>query len=132
MDARQRLPPHAGADRHPHRDRAARPAQGDLELGSRDLAAVRALIEHENARGIPCARIFLAGFSQGGAVAYTSALTHPERLAGVIALWISGFKVKRWLAGLMPVVIIPLGASLVVAVNTDASVKRLGKGDDRP
>jgi cytidyltransferase-like protein len=24
-----------------------------------------------------------------------------------------------------------LGASLVVAVNTDASVKRLGKGDDR-
>ena len=25
-----------------------------------------------------------------------------------------------------------LGASLVVAVNTDASVKRLGKGDDRP
>jgi rfaE bifunctional protein nucleotidyltransferase chain/domain len=25
-----------------------------------------------------------------------------------------------------------LGSSLVVAVNTDASVKRLGKGDDRP
>src|SRR5215218_3662656 len=25
-----------------------------------------------------------------------------------------------------------LGASLVVAANTDASVKRLGKGDDRP
>ncbi|MDO8177976.1 MAG: D-glycero-beta-D-manno-heptose 1-phosphate adenylyltransferase [Undibacterium sp.] len=25
-----------------------------------------------------------------------------------------------------------IGASLVVAVNTDASVKRLGKGDDRP
>lgn len=25
-----------------------------------------------------------------------------------------------------------LGAALVVAVNTDASVKRLGKGDDRP
>jgi rfaE bifunctional protein nucleotidyltransferase chain/domain len=25
-----------------------------------------------------------------------------------------------------------LGASLIVAVNTDASVKRLGKGDDRP
>lgn len=25
-----------------------------------------------------------------------------------------------------------LGASLVVAINTDASVKRLGKGDDRP
>ncbi len=25
-----------------------------------------------------------------------------------------------------------LGASLIVAVNTDASVKRLGKGDERP
>lgn len=25
-----------------------------------------------------------------------------------------------------------LGAGLVVAINTDASVKRLGKGDDRP
>ena len=51
---------------------------------SRD--AIRRLIERENVRGIPCARIFLAGFSQGGAVAYTTALTHPETLAGVIAL----------------------------------------------
>jgi phospholipase/carboxylesterase len=47
---------------------------------------VRALIARENARGIPHRRIFLAGFSQGGAVAYTAALTHPETLAGVIAL----------------------------------------------
>lgn len=28
----------------------------------------------------------LAGFSQGGAVAYTTALTHPEALGGIIAL----------------------------------------------
>ena len=35
-------------------------------------------------------------------------------VAGVIALWISGFKVKRWLAGLMPVVIIPLVVTAVV------------------
>ena len=47
---------------------------------SRDT--VRALIAHENARGIPVDRIFLAGFSQGGAVACTTALTHPEPLAG--------------------------------------------------
>lgn len=53
-------------------------------LRSRD--ALRALIARENRRGIPCPRIFLAGFSQGGAVAYTTALTHPERLAGLIAL----------------------------------------------
>ncbi len=35
-------------------------------------------------------------------------------LAGVLALWISSFKVKRWLAGLMPVVIIPLVVTAVV------------------
>ncbi|HXE37513.1 MAG TPA: carboxylesterase [Azonexus sp.] len=49
-------------------------------------AAIRLLIARENERGIPCANIFLAGFSQGGAVAYTTALTHPEKLAGIIAL----------------------------------------------
>ncbi|MFA7290735.1 MAG: carboxylesterase [Rhodocyclaceae bacterium] len=66
-----------------------------LEPGSRRVdqagilhsrAALRALIARENQRGIPAERIFLAGFSQGGAVAYTTALTHPERLAGLIAL----------------------------------------------
>lgn len=53
---------------------------------SRSRDAIRQLIAQENARGIPAARIFLAGFSQGGAVAYSTALTHPEALAGVIAL----------------------------------------------
>lgn len=48
--------------------------------------AIRRLIERENRRGVPCARIFLAGFSQGGAMAYTTALTHPEPLAGLVAL----------------------------------------------
>lgn len=48
--------------------------------------AVRALIARENARGVPSERIVLAGFSQGGAIAYTAALTHPQPLAGVIAL----------------------------------------------
>jgi len=47
---------------------------------------LRRLIERENGRGIAVDRIFLAGFSQGGAVAYTTALTHPEKLAGIIAL----------------------------------------------
>lgn len=53
-------------------------------LASRDI--VRAIIAREEDRGIPSQRIFLAGFSQGGAVAYLSALTHPAPLAGVIAL----------------------------------------------
>lgn len=48
--------------------------------------AIRRLIARENARGIPCERIFLAGFSQGGAIAYSTALTHPDKLAGIIAL----------------------------------------------
>ncbi|MBP0623945.1 alpha/beta hydrolase [Cupriavidus consociatus] len=48
--------------------------------------AIRALVARENARGIPCNRIVLAGFSQGGAIAYTAALTHPEPLAGIVAL----------------------------------------------
>ncbi len=53
-------------------------------LQSRQM--IRSLITRENQRGIPGRRIFLAGFSQGGAIAYTAALTHPESLAGVIAL----------------------------------------------
>lgn len=52
----------------------------------RSRAAIRRLIERENRRGVPCERIFVAGFSQGGAIAYATALTHGERLAGVIAL----------------------------------------------
>ncbi|WP_068806841.1 alpha/beta hydrolase [Thauera phenolivorans] len=53
-------------------------------LASRAL--IRGLIAREVGRGIPSHRIFLAGFSQGGAVAYLTALTHPEPLAGVIGL----------------------------------------------
>lgn len=49
-------------------------------------AAVRALIAAENARGIPCSRIVLAGFSQGGAIAWHAGLTHEMPLAGIIAL----------------------------------------------
>lgn len=47
---------------------------------------LEALIARENARGIPDERIVLAGFSQGGAVALHTALRHPRRLAGVLAL----------------------------------------------
>lgn len=47
---------------------------------------IGALIEQELARGIPADRIFLFGFSQGGAVAYHTALRYPQRLGGVVAL----------------------------------------------
>jgi phospholipase/carboxylesterase len=49
-------------------------------------AAVEDLIARENERGIPTARIVLAGFSQGGAVALFTGLQHPDKLAGIMAL----------------------------------------------
>ncbi|MFV0663066.1 alpha/beta hydrolase [Denitromonas sp.] len=49
-------------------------------------AQIEALIARENARGVPDANIVLAGFSQGGAIALHTALRHPRRLAGVLAL----------------------------------------------
>lgn len=66
-----------------------------LEINSRRIdedgilasrQAIRQLIARENQRGVPCSHIVIAGFSQGGAVAYTTALTQTEALAGVIAL----------------------------------------------
>jgi phospholipase/carboxylesterase len=48
--------------------------------------AIENLISQEVKRGIPRNKIVLAGFSQGGAIALQTALRHPERLAGVMAL----------------------------------------------
>jgi phospholipase/carboxylesterase len=47
---------------------------------------VEELIAREKARGIPAARLVLAGFSQGGAIALQTGLRHGERLAGIMAL----------------------------------------------
>ncbi|HZQ73248.1 MAG TPA: alpha/beta fold hydrolase [Burkholderiales bacterium] len=66
-----------------------------LQLGGgpEDEAGIRAsqglvekLIEAQKKKGLSAARIVLAGFSQGGAIALQTALRHPERLAGVLAL----------------------------------------------
>ncbi len=58
-----------------------------------DIAGVRqsreqieALIAREKARGVAAARIVLAGFSQGGAIALYAGLRHTARLAGILAL----------------------------------------------
>lgn len=48
--------------------------------------AIHALIEQEISRGIRPERIVIAGFSQGGAVAYQAALTCPSPLAGLLVL----------------------------------------------
>ena len=47
---------------------------------------VEALIAREKQRGVAASRIVLAGFSQGGAVALYTALQHPDKLAGIMAL----------------------------------------------
>lgn len=60
--------------------------RADLAGVQRSQASLEALVARENARGVADARIVLAGFSQGGAVALYAALRHPQRLAGVIAL----------------------------------------------
>ena len=49
-------------------------------------ASVEALIAREASRGVPAARLVLAGFSQGGAIALQTGLRHAERLAGIMAL----------------------------------------------
>src|SRR5690606_31500430 len=47
-------------------------------------AAVHALLDREIARGIASDRIFLAGFSQGGAVNFQAGLTYDKPLAGML------------------------------------------------
>ena len=66
-----------------------------LQLGGgpEDEAGIRAsqrmiekLISEEKGKGLPAAKIVMAGFSQGGAIALQTALRYPERFAGVLAL----------------------------------------------
>ncbi|MDW8478728.1 MAG: carboxylesterase [Xanthomonadales bacterium] len=62
-------------------------AAGEDEAGIRESVAIaEALIAREGERGIPPARVFLAGFSQGAAIALATLLRRRQPLAGVIAL----------------------------------------------
>ncbi|MEZ8824139.1 alpha/beta hydrolase [Vibrio amylolyticus] len=58
----------------------------DAEQLNQSAQAVQALIDREIQRGIQSDRIILAGFSQGGAVAYQASLTYPQPLAGLLAM----------------------------------------------
>ena len=58
----------------------------DVEQLMNSAQAISALIEREIERGIASRRILLAGFSQGGAVAYQAALAFPEPLGGLLAM----------------------------------------------
>jgi phospholipase/carboxylesterase len=50
------------------------------------VAQIEALIAREGERGVPPHRVFLAGFSQGGAVTLAAGLARSQPLAGLIAL----------------------------------------------
>ncbi len=52
----------------------------------RSAQAISALIDREIERGVDSHRIVVAGFSQGGAVAYEAALTYRQPLAGLLGL----------------------------------------------
>jgi phospholipase/carboxylesterase len=57
----------------------------DTEQLTNSASMVGEYVSREIARGIPSERIIIAGFSQGGAVAYELALTYHKRLGGIMA-----------------------------------------------
>lgn len=82
----------------------------DIDLANRadeggvaqSVAQVEALVAREGARGIPRARVVLAGFSQGGAVTLATGLRSAAPLAGLVALSTyvpSAHKAREALAG---------------------------------
>jgi len=58
----------------------------DREGIEQSRTIVENIIEDQIAKGIPANNIILAGFSQGGAVSYYTALRTEHRLAGVLAM----------------------------------------------
>ena len=60
--------------------------RADSEGVNQSVVQANALIEREQARGIPAQRILLAGFSQGGAIALAAGVRRATPLAGLIAL----------------------------------------------
>ncbi|MCP3891267.1 MAG: carboxylesterase [Desulfobulbaceae bacterium] len=52
----------------------------------RSADQINGFIDRELERGIDSTRIIVAGFSQGGAVAYQVALSHKEQLGGLLAM----------------------------------------------
>lgn len=58
----------------------------DVEQIQKSAQHINDLITREIERGVLPENIVIAGFSQGGAIAYQVALTHPQKLAGLLAL----------------------------------------------
>jgi phospholipase/carboxylesterase len=63
------------------------PERAEDDAGIRESdGVVRKYIEQQIAQGIAANKIVLAGFSQGGAIAFQTGLRYPQRLAGIMAL----------------------------------------------
>ena len=60
--------------------------RADIDGVRRSQRQVDTLIAREATRGVAPARVVLAGFSQGGAIALFAGLRHPQRLAALVAL----------------------------------------------
>lgn len=58
----------------------------DLPGLKKSVLQIHDLIRNEIDNGVPADRILLAGFSQGGVLAFQTALYYPKRLAGILAL----------------------------------------------
>ncbi|MEH6611249.1 MAG: alpha/beta hydrolase-fold protein [Halioglobus sp.] len=58
----------------------------DLPGMKKSVSQIHDLIQNEIDSGTPAERILLAGFSQGGVLAFHTALHYPKRLAGILAL----------------------------------------------
>ena len=60
--------------------------KNDREGAEESRAIVESIINEQMDKGIPAGNIILAGFSQGGAVSYYTALRSQHRIAGVLAM----------------------------------------------
>ena len=69
----------------------ATPGGEDADDVRESAAMIEALIAREAARGVPSARVVLAGFSQGGAMALFTGTRHAQPLRGIMVL--SGYEV---------------------------------------
>ncbi len=61
-------------------------AQQDAAGIRASQAEIEKLIAQEKQRGVAAGNIFLAGFSQGGAIVLQTGLRHAEKLGGILAL----------------------------------------------
>jgi len=61
-------------------------AQQDAQGIRASQVAIEKLIAQEKQRGVAAQNIFLAGFSQGGAIVLQTGLRHAEKLGGMLAL----------------------------------------------